>query len=219
MVPFPLSPRLALLDWDGTFCDSRKSIYEINVDMASEYGVHMPSFEDWLQASHPGVEACMRHLGVQDTRENINAFFNRLLLSQRERGYQNPLYEGTVEFLDLLKDMGIPAIIISRHLHDHLVHDIEKHGLLPYFAYIMGEPKDQELNKTLAMKKVCASHNVRPSETFYLGDTSHDMRLAYKAGVSGVAVTHVYDPVSELERAHPSRIFGSIREFTDFLRE
>ncbi len=216
-VPFPLSPRVALLDWDGTFCDSRKSIYDMNLVMARCYGKIMPSFDEWLQASHPGVEACMRSIGVEDEREEVNAFFHRLLEEQREAGFQNPLYDGTEELLALLQDLRIPAVVISRHLHEHLQKDIEAHGLERYFSQIIGEPADGNLMKDAVMREVCEALGVPFEAAFYLGDTSHDMRLARQAGVSAVAVSHGYDPESELQKERPAEIFGSLLEFQQFL--
>lgn len=222
-VPFPEVPKVALLDWDGTFCDSRKSIYDINLVMAEHYAKTMPikplpSYEEWLQASHPGVEACMRALGVTDSRENINKFFHRLLVEQNEAGLQNPLYEGTQEFLMLLEDSCIPAVVISRHLDQHLKRDIDAHGLGKYFHKIIGEPADRELQKDKVMRDICIELSlIRRRHVFYLGDTSHDMRLAKQAGVCGVAVSHGYDPVSELEKEDPAHIFGSLAEFQEFL--
>jgi phosphoglycolate phosphatase-like HAD superfamily hydrolase len=178
IVPFPDFPRAAFLDWDGTFCDSRESIYEINVIMARHYGVVMPSFEAWLQASHPGVEPCMRALGVTEDREKINVFFHRLLVEQREAGFQNPLYTDTHEVLAFFQSRKIPAVVISRHLHEHLVRDIAAHGLTQYFHEVIGEPADANLEKDVVIRTVCEGFGIAPNQAFYLGDTSHDMRLA-----------------------------------------
>lgn len=211
-VPFSDSPKLALLDWDGTFCDSRPGIYQMNLVMAEQYGVHMPSYTRWLQASHPSVEECMEGLGVTTSREEIKNFFNRLLVEQRESGFQNPLYPGTEDFLKLLQDLVIPAIIISRHLHEHLVQDIEAHGLSGYFQQIIGQPADVTLEKDAVMRQICDEAQIDYSQAFYLGDTSHDMLLARKAGVRTVAVSHGYDPVSELIETGPDHIYGSLPE-------
>lgn len=218
-VPFPKHPRLALLDWDGTFCDSRESIYNINAVMAEFYGVSnvIPSFQEWLQASHPGVEAFMKALGVTEGREEINAYFHTLLEEQRTKGFQNPLYPGTQEFLSYLKDQGIPAVIISRHPHSHLEADIEAHGLSDFFCAVIGEPEDARLEKDVVMRYACDELLVSYRSAFYLGDTSHDMRLAHQAGVCAVAVSHGYDPASELLKENPARIFDSLPDFQNFL--
>ena len=222
IVPFPDVPRLALLDWDGTFCDSRKSIYEINRVMAEYYSQKMPllplpSYEEWLQVSHPGVEACMRSLGVTEERGSINAFFHRLLQEQREAGLHNPLYPDTTEFLEHFRARHVPMIVISRHLHDHLVQDIAAHNLTSFFDQIIGEPAESNLCKDVAIEQACRAYDVPNRTAFYLGDTSHDMRLAHQAGVCALAVSHGYDPISELRKESPAYIFGSLGEFLHFL--
>lgn len=212
-------PKIAFLDWDGTFCDSREPIYEINQTMAKHYGVVMPSFEDWLMAAHPGVEPCMRSIGVTEDREAINAFFHDLLVAQRERGLQNPLYPGARELLSYFQEVGIPAVIISRHLHGHLILDIEAHGLAQYFHQIIGEPEGEDLRKDAVMREICSGElSVVRKHTLYLGDTVHDMELARQAGVVPIAVTHGYDPRSRLEAAKPDFIFDSLPEFLEQLR-
>lgn len=217
VVPFPKFPRLALFDWDGTFCDSRSSIYDINLVMAKHYKRPLPSYEEWLQSAHPGVEACMRAIGVTDSRNNINAFFHRLLVDQRERGFQNPLYPGTEALLQYFQQHGVPMVLISRHLHEHLKMDVKAHGLSSYFDEIVGEPATGNLHKDLAMNWICAEFDVPNHSAFYLGNTSHDMRFAKQAGVCPVGVAHGYDPVSELEKEAPAHIFGSLLEFQEFL--
>lgn len=218
-VPFPKHPRLALLDWDGTFCDSRESIYNINAVMAEFYGVSnvIPSFQEWLQASHPGVEDFMKALGVTEERAEINAYFHHLLENQRRKGFQNPLYQGTVEFLTYLRDQEIPAVIISRHPHSHLEADIEAHGLTGFFCTVIGEPEEARLQKEVVMRCACDELLVPHRSAFYLGDTSHDMRLAHQAGVCAVAVSHGYDPVSELLKENPAHIFDCLPDFQRFL--
>lgn len=212
-------PKVAFLDWDGTFCDSRESIYEINQTMAKRYGVVMPSFEDWLMSAHPGVETCMRSIGVTEDREVINAFFHDLLVAQREKGLQNPLYPGAEELLAYLKEVGIPAVIISRHLHEHLVLDIKAHGLTQYFHQIIGEPEGEDLRKDAVIREMCFGElSVVRKHTFYLGDTVHDMVPARKAGVVPIAVTHGYEPRSRLEAAKPDFIFDSLPELLEQLR-
>jgi phosphoglycolate phosphatase len=217
-VIFDSSPKVALLDWDGTLCDSRESIYEVNLTMAKHYGKVMPDFEDWLSEAHPGVEACMKSIGVMDDRESINEFFHNLLTEQREKGLQNPLYEGTRELLRHFKKWDIPAFIISRHLHEHLVLDIEAHGLSGYFERIIGEPEGADLMKQNEIGKICAEFNVALNKAFYLGDTVHDMLAARKAGVISVAITHGYDPRVRLENeCDPDLIVGSLAEFQTFV--
>lgn len=217
IVPFPKNPKVALLDWDGTFCDSRKSIYEMNLVMAAFYGKKMPSYEVWLQAAHHSVESCMKHIGVTDDRESVNKFFNKLLVEQREAGFQNPLYPGTEELLRFFQKLGIPAVVISRHLHEHLRKDVAAHGLAHYFYEIIGEPRDANLEKDMVMKYVCDELGIFRTQAFYLGDTSHDMKLARKAGVCAVAVSHGYDPVRKLSEEQPAHIFESLFEFQEFL--
>jgi phosphoglycolate phosphatase len=219
IVPFPKKLRAVLVDWDGTFCDSREKIYDINVTMANKYGVLMPSFECWLQASHPSVEICMEALGVTEESEKIKLFFKELLDEKREAGFRDPLYSGTEEILTYLRDKKIPMVVISRHPHDYLLDDIGHHGLTDYFYEIIGEPDDTRLEKDVAMRHVCNELCVQYGNTVYLGDTSHDMVFAEQAGVCPVAVSHGYDPVPELAKTRPAEIFGSLPEFQEFLEK
>ncbi len=217
---FVTKPKLALLDWDGTFCDSRESIYEINLVMAKHYGKVMPSYKKWLSASHPGVEVCMRSIGVTEDRESVNAFFNQLLVELRDKEdvLQNPLYEGTRELLCRFAELGIPAIVISRHLHNHLVLDIEAHGLSHFFQRVIGEPKGVDLVKEAEIRKLCEEFGIAQDQTFYLGDTVHDILAANKAGVIAAAITHGYDPRSRLEKeSKPDLIVDSLAEFQALL--
>jgi phosphoglycolate phosphatase len=211
-------PKLALLDWDGTFCDSRESIYEINLTMAKHYGKVMPSYDEWLNVAHPSVEACMKSIGVTEDRLSINQLFHELLLMQREKGLQNPLYEGTHDLLSCFRELSISAVIISRHLHEHLILDVKAHGLSEYFEQIIGEPKGVDLIKSHEISKICAEFNVAPNQVFYLGDTVHDMLAARKAGVVSIAISHGYDPRVRLKKkACPDLIVDSLAEFQSLL--
>jgi phosphoglycolate phosphatase len=223
VLSFPaVAPKIAFFDWDGTLCDSRESIYAINLYMAEQYGKaeNLPSYEDWLQDSHPGVEDCMRFLGVQEDSLHIKQFFNRLLVEQREQGLRNPLYPGVYELLSWLKKQGIPMILISRHLHEHLLLDVEAHGLTHFFDHIIGEPKGEKLSKEVEIRRLCFSdqYSVVRAHTFYLGDTVHDMVPAKQAGVVSIAVTHGYEPRHRLEEVAPGFIFDSLDEVLELLK-
>lgn len=221
---FPaVAPKIAFFDWDGTLCDSRESIYAINLYMAEQYGKagNLPSYEDWLQIAHPGVEACMRSLGVTEDRASINQFFHGLLVEQREQGLQNPLYPGVHELLSWLKNACVPMILISRHLHEHLLLDVEAHGLTHFFAHIMGEPEGEELSKEMVIRRFCFSdeYSAIRRHTFYLGDTVRDMVAAKQAGVVPLAVTHGYDPRPRLEHECGEHTFDNLFEIQNFLEE
>lgn len=219
-VPFPFAPQVAFLDWDGTFCDSRPSIYAINLVMTKRYGVVMPQYDDWLTQAHPGPVELMRALGVPYSLsdESILDFLRDLLDAENEAGTKKPLYPGARKVLAGFRTLKIPAVLVSRHPHDHLVRDIENHGLSKFFAQVIGEPRDCALKKDEVIQAYCRTFSVAPSDTFYLGDTSHDMRLANLAGACSVGVSHGYDPPQELRKENPAHIFASLEDFLQFLK-
>ena len=216
---FETRPKVAFLDWDGTFCDSRESIYGINLILAEHYGKVMPSYQEWLKISHPGVEQCMSSLGITDEAIAIKTLFHGLLIKQNEEGLQNPLYPGTTELLTFFQQESIPAVIISRHPEHHLIRDIEAHGLTAFFHSIIGEPAGNDgLKKDEVLQELCLQFEVARHDTFYLGDTTHDMVLAEKAGVVPIAVTHGYEPRTRLEKeSRPTLIVDSLGELLDYL--
>jgi phosphoglycolate phosphatase len=219
IVPFPTLPQIAFFDWDGTLCDTRPSIYDINLAMAERYAVRMPSYEAWLLQAHPGPVECMRAIGVPKSFSDasILAFLRELLDADDKRGVCKPLYPDTISLLRYFRNRKVPQIIVSRHPHDHLVRDIENHGLASLFHAIIGNPDDTALEKDVVVRNYCQSLGVPEENAFYLGDTSHDMRLARLAGVCPVAVSHGYEPVCELAKESPAQIFGSLGDFLHFL--
>jgi phosphoglycolate phosphatase len=136
------------------------------------------------------------------------------LASNAETAPPRPLYPDVVAMLESIGERGVPMAIISRHSEETLLDDVAEEGIDIHFDQIIGEPRcDKQLDKTVAIEALCSQYKVDPSEVFYLGDTEHDMRLALKAGVCAIGISHGYDTRVKLEATLPYAVVDSIAEF------
>jgi phosphoglycolate phosphatase len=210
--------KLALFDWDGCLCDSRTMIWEANMFMLRHYQVPEMSLLHWLKTTHDSAESFIRAQGVDASTEEIKDLLSQYLNDNRG-GVRSPspLYPNVVELLDCLQQRTIPAFVISKHLEDHLIRDIENHGVSKYFKGVIGNPKVGTMDKAETMTVLCVTEGCNASEAFYIGDTVHDMHAAKVAGVYSVAISHGYDTRERLLQTGPDLLVGSLAELLECL--
>lgn len=116
------------------------------------------------------------------------------------------VFEGVSEGLALLGSMGVrQGVVTSKNRKTALI-NLEQFAMVPFFeVLITGE--DTNVHKPnpepilLALEKMEISDL---SRVLYVGDSVHDLRCAYNAGVDSAAVNWTYMPKNELAAEKPA---------------
>jgi phosphoglycolate phosphatase-like HAD superfamily hydrolase len=191
-------------------------VWEANMFMLRHYRVPEMSLAEWLTTTHDSAESFVRSRGVEASEEEVKKLFGEWLATNK---VVSPLYPDVIRLLTYLKQIRIPAFVISKHLESHLVRDIETHGVTRYFADIIGNPEVGTMDKAETIDVIRVAEGYNQENVCYIGDTIHDMRAAQKAHVISVAVSHGYDSKDKLFLEKPDLLVGSLGELLEHFAE
>lgn len=193
--------RNILFDWSGTLFD------DFNVSFIS-------------------TKATIRHFGgpnitITDYREHFTLpvwkFYRRYLkkasIDEVDRFYfdhftahapQGRLFPGALQSLKLAKKKGMRLFIFSTVRQSILLEMCKQLDLTRTFDAIVGGVRDKE--KTL--KKFLRTYRLKPKETLFIGDTTHDITAARKNGVKAGAMLCGYQPPHRLLECAPNYVWN-----------
>ncbi len=170
---------LAVFDVDGTLVDSRASIHLAACEAAKVLGLPEPSYDRVRQI-------------VGLTLDRANSFRTRY-----EAGHEEPLYDGVMDTLRLLKKDGWKLSIAtgqnSRGVARNLARPEWSDLFLSAHCASDGPGKPDPSMLLAAVHK----NDGLLERTVIIGDTSHDMLMAANAKVAGQGVGWGFHTVEE----------------------
>ena len=105
--------------------------------------------------------------------------------------------------------------IVSSNSTDAIRKIIERLGIESYFFKVSGG--DEATGKAVRIKACMDEMGVKPSKTFYVGDTVGDVGEAKEAGVGSIAVAWGAYPLKRLAGAAPDCIMREPTELVDLI--
>jgi len=194
-----VSPRVLLLDLDGTLTDSRPGIVR-----CMRYALER------LAAPCPSDDALAVHIGgpLRTTFATLLAvpdppLVERALSLYRERYagiglYENAVYPGIPEALERLA--GQARLMVATQKDTRYAETIVEHfGLTRYLAGVYGTDLDgRRDDKRAVIAHLLAAERAAPADALMIGDRAHDVLAARVNGVRTLGVLWGYGSREEL---------------------
>lgn len=95
-----------------------------------------------------------------------------------------PLIAGARETLELLRQAGIPAFVVSGTPDDEMRQIVVDKGLQPYFVEVHGSPR----SKTEIIAQLLDRYRHDPGHCLFIGDALADHRAAEATGLSFLGI-------------------------------
>ncbi len=206
--------KLVIFDCDGTLVDSQHMI-----------GAAMNAAFESCQLDLPEPHAVRRVVGLSLVEAvsvlipDADPDLHILVADKYKAGFrhlrekelqQEPLYPGTIEALEQLRDAGYLMGVATGKSRRGLRAVIDLHNLGAFFVTLQtaedaaGKPHPQMVQQAMT------EAGVDPSDTVVIGDTSYDMAMARAAGATGVGVSWGYHDPHELTE------HGAVKVIDDF---
>ncbi|WP_422660849.1 HAD family hydrolase [Paenibacillus sp. EC2-1] len=124
----------------------------------------------------------------------------------KEQGiYENELYEGIKELLELLKSQGRDLFVATSKPEVFALSILSHFELDSYFTYVCGSELDgTRSDKTEIIKFIVDKYHLNPMETVMVGDRKHDLIGAHNNNIHSIAVGFGYGTEEELIAAEPT---------------
>ena len=213
-----------LFDLDGTLTESGPGITRSVQYALHQMGIEEPDLQKLEPFVGPPLNLSFRErygMNEEETGRAIHYFRE----SYDTKGiYENNVYPGVRELLQMLHEQG-SRLAIASSKPEPMVHRVLEHfGIVGYFDVIVGSHVEEELdnkmgadNKLLMVKKALQGLglSVEPGHRKYyamVGDRSFDMNGAKANHVTAVGVSYGYGSRRELEEAGADFIADTVEE-------
>lgn len=138
----------------------------------------------------------------------------------KEQGiYENELYEGIKELLELLKSQGRDLFVATSKPEVFALSILTHFELDSYFTYVCGSELDgTRSDKTEIIKFIIDKYHLNPMETVMIGDRKHDLIGAHNNNIHSIAVGFGYGTEEELRAAEPTHHTPTVKDLLQAFR-
>jgi|SRR3989344_4037229 len=198
-----------ILDWSGVVKDAVGSHLWIVNRMFKKFGISEISLEElrqnWEQPYMLFYKKYIPNLSLEEQKKN----YREAILS--EECPKSESFPGIVELIKKLKNQRVYLAIVASDLPETVLPEIKEYGLENIFDEIFTNVHD----KFETVRDLINKQNLDSEDTFFIGDSNHEIDVAKKAGINSVAVTWGFCSESRLKSSHPNFIAHNAEELEE----
>ncbi|SDH17775.1 phosphoglycolate phosphatase [Pseudomonas flavescens] len=208
-----MQQRTLLFDLDGTLTDPREGITRSVQYALAQLDIHEPDLQALEHFIGPPLLQCFMHTYCLSEARAWDAV-NHYRVRFREVGlYENQLFEGVLELLQVLREQG-RTLYIATSKPTVFATEIARHfdfGL--YFKAIYGSELDgTRTDKVQLIGHLLQQEGLDRADTLMIGDRKHDLIGAHRNGLDAVAVGYGFGSLEELSGERPAHHFQTLAQ-------
>lgn len=213
--------KIAIFDLDGTITDSGPGIINSIRYALEKYGLPVP--EEKVLRTFIGPPLKEQFQAVCGLNEEESA---RMVEAYREyyteKGiFENSVYSGVPEMLEQMKEAGVRILMATAKPEKFAKRIAEHFNFAKYFEFIGGACMDgRRTDKYEVIEYVidqCGISEEERKRAIMIGDRSHDMIGAGKAGLHSLGILYGYGDRGELEAADAEMIAETPEEVCELI--
>lgn len=193
-----------VFDWSGVVNDNVRTAHTV----ANKVLTHFGAYEITLQE--------FKHEFKMPYMKFYNKYLPSLTLKEQQQVYDKYIkkvknvnvYPGLPDRLKVYRKKGIHMFVNSSDLPQTLLREVQVFGLDGIFTEIFADVYD----KLTALKEIVKKHNLKVSDSVFIGDTDYEVWCGKEIGMKTIAVTWGYQTRQMLKQANPDFIVGSLKE-------
>lgn len=213
--------RLIVFDCDGTLVDSQAGIVTCAQAAFRAEGLPPPPAEAIRRIVGLSLTQAMQELAaVPDPRvgARLAEHYKAAVLEHRAApDFDEPLFPGTRELLDALRDRGLVLGIATGKAMRGLRFVLEHHGLGDHFATLQTADLHPSKPHPAMLRAAMAETGIDAGATMLIGDTTYDILMARAAGALPVGVSWGNHGAHELSAAGAVRVLDRFDELHGLL--
>ncbi len=208
---------ILLFDLDGTLTDSAEGIMNCAEYALNSMGISEPDRSRLLRfIGPPLIDSFMEFYGLsrEDAVKAVAAYRERYPVKGI---FENRVYEGIPEALELLKKGGKRLAVATSKPETYALRILEHFGLSEYFEVVTGAELSGRRNAKSEVIEECLKRLGSPDKSVVLmiGDRRHDVEGAKLCGVKCAGVKFGYAEEGELEKAGADFVFDTPAELAN----
>ena len=212
---------LCLFDLDGTLTDPVVGITKSLAYALDSFGIRVDDVNSLRKYIGPPLRDSFREL-YNFSEEEVEKAVAKYREYYSEKGiFENALYDGVTEMLELLKSNGVRMVMATSKAAVFAEKIAAHFDIGQYFEFISGSELDGARSHKSEVIEY-AFGNIPPAErsrSVMIGDRKHDIIGAKEAGLESIGVTWGYGSLIEFEEFKPTRHVNSPGEIFQTIQE
>ena len=214
-----MKPKLILFDMDGTLTDSGLGIMNSAQHALKKYGKEVDDLSELTCFIGPPLPKQFEIFCGFSEEESMRAvsYFREYYV---EKGiYENSVYDGIRELLQMLKDAGFKLAVATSKPENLALVVTEYFDLTKYFDFIGGSlmsgkrtVKAEVISHVLSQFK-----DIDKEEVIMVGDTHYDVIGAKELGLHSIGVLYGYGREEDIKNAGPDYIASTPADVGNYI--
>lgn len=199
-----------VFDFDGVLADSFDVFIESLMEVQPRY---------FAKRSKDVLENISKNIGLGAlgvAKDKFHDFTQDLRDCYVARKHRIELYHGVKEALCAMKDAGAFLGIVSSNDVKLLMDTLGRYGLSNHFEFVIGDVPLNGKNDTLA---ALDGKGVHLEESWYIGDTPHDIKSAKYANMLSAASCWGYTSRFLMEKESPDMCLDEPNQILNIIRK
>lgn len=206
-------------DLDGTLTDPGIGITNSVMYALERFGIRVPKREDLYKfIGPPLIDSFMEFYHFSEADARLATDYYREYFSDRGI-FENEVYPGIPELLDLLNENGRKVVMATSKPEDFAVRIADHFGLTGFFETIAGSLMDETRTKKweVVEEAVARCQIANREHILMVGDREHDVLGSAKCSISCLGVLYGYGSREELEQAGAIAVAQTVPEVGDWI--
>ena len=209
---------LIVFDWDGTLLDSAGAIVECMQLSCRDLGLEVPSDERARYVIGLGLADALQYAVPELKAADYPALIERYRYHFLRQDVQLRLFDGTRPMLQALRGAGHLLAVATGKSAAGLDRVLRAMTLTEWFATTRCADQTAPKPDPSMLREIIAELEMPPERVLMIGDTSHDLQMAARAGVAALGVSFGAHPLSELTRWPSLDLVHSTSELDHWLQ-
>ncbi|MGF1576000.1 MAG: HAD family hydrolase [Cyanophyceae cyanobacterium] len=199
---------LVIFDFDGTLANSEPGITWVIEQVIAELDLPPTAVETWRQMIGIPLRTQLTHLLPETRQAELENWIERYRAISAEVEPHFAPFEGMQAVVEHLDQAGIPMAIASSRVSTGIL-KILAHWDWPVTFDPVISPTEVRQPKPHpeSVERILAHYDQDPATALLIGDTSFDIEMACRAGISSWGVTWGVHSVQQLQTAGATRCF------------
>lgn len=200
-----------IFDWTGVVKDGLECHLWLVNKIFKKFGAKEISLEELKETwEQPHMGFYNKHLPNLTEEEEVEAYKEGILSRECPESKDFP---EICEFIRKLKEKDYFLGVISSDLPETILLEIKKYGLENIFDEVIFSSAD----KTTSLKNMIEKFKLDPVETYFIGDSNHEIIAGKAIGVKTIAVTWGLNTKEYLKSKNPDFVVHNIKELKNIL--
>ncbi len=201
-----------IFDWSGVVRDTVTNQMWIVNHIFKKYGVGEISTEEFRENwTQPPALFYQKYLPVGYNEVERSKLFQELQLDKDCPTATS--FPEVVRLMHECKEKGYFLTVVSSDFPETLLPEVKAYGLENVFSKIITDAND----KLGPVQKIIKENNLNLEDTYFVGDSNHEIDVSKKVGIKSVAVTWGFTSEQKLKVRNPDYIAHDARELGSIL--